>query len=138
VSSIFGRIKPRTRAAPTQGNGKGPAAQAGSEHRTLRVSKAKEPFAIVPESHLQLLTDCACSAAFPVYLVLYLTWCKDPLKRNPVKLNMGKLRAFGYTPRTIYRALESLALVSLVQVTRKHGNSPTVFLAWKNRRKSWR
>jgi hypothetical protein len=128
--SVFGRIKPRTTPTPTQGNGKGPAAQGGGEHRTLRVSKTKEPFAIVPESHFMLLASCKSSAAFAIYLVLYRVWCEDRQKRNPVTLNMGWLQTLGYAPRTISRALNSLAAVGLVQATRKHGNSPKVFLTW--------
>jgi hypothetical protein len=115
-------LSPAQVAALRNGNSKKSAGQ--------RIPRSSEPFAKVPESHFVLLASCKSSAAFAIYLVLYRIWCEDRQKHNPVTLNMGWLYALGYAPRTIFRALNSLAAVGLVQATRKHGNSPRVFLTW--------
>jgi hypothetical protein len=117
--SIFGRIKSRNPVASE--NGKGPAGQKGVKPRPLRISKTKEPFAIVPESHFILLAQCKSSAVFPIYVMLYLTWCERLQKQNPVNLNTKKLIALGYSPSTIYRALEEMEAIGLVQAARKRG-----------------
>jgi hypothetical protein len=98
------------------------------------ISRSKEPFVIVPQSHLELLATCKSSAAFAIYHVLYLTWCGSLRKYNPVKLNVGRLLRWGYCHRTIYRALNTLERCGLIQVTHKPGSSPVVFLKWLDRR----
>jgi hypothetical protein len=99
-----------------------------------RIPRTKEPFVILPETHLMLLASLKSPTAFAVYGVLYLTWCGSPKKYNPVKLNAGKLRGMGCDSRAVRRALNALERLELIRVTRKPGNSPTVFLQWKEKR----
>jgi hypothetical protein len=102
--------------------------------RDSRIPRSKEPFVILPVSHLARLVSLKSSTAFAVYGVLYLTWCESTKKYNPVKLNAGKLRGMGCDSRAVRRALNALERVELIRVTRKPGNSPTVFLQWKEKR----
>jgi hypothetical protein len=120
---------PKEMARSMTGNGE----KAAQEQR-IRVPRTKEPFTITPESHLELLASCKSSAVFAVYQVLYLTWCSSLKKYNPVKLNTGRLLRWGYHHRTIRHALDELEDCGLIQVTRKPGNSPVVFLTWKEKR----
>jgi hypothetical protein len=100
----------------------------------IRVQRSNEPFIVIPKTHLKRLAELKSYGAFAIYGVLYLTWYNDPKKHNPVKLNMGELRKLGIPRRTVYYALGALRKEGLIQVAFKPGNSPTVFLCWKEKR----